>query len=103
MMLRRTITYPHFKMTIDGSLVWDTAWTEDETMRVVFSIEIKVDIPAHDDKRREALIELLSRASRTLRTQCSMVSRGIPPTIKASVNDADVGEVEIPLFEEQER
>jgi hypothetical protein len=67
-------------------------------MRVVFTIEIKTDIPSHDTERREAMIELLARAARTLRTQCSMVSKGIPPTLKLITNDSENGEQELPTI-----
>jgi len=68
-------------------------------MRVVFQIEIKTDIPSHDNERRKALIELFTRTSRTLRTQCSMLSRGVPPTLTLTSNDSENGEEVIPTID----
>lgn len=67
-------------------------------MRTVFNIEIKLDIPAHDEERRKALIELYTRAARTLLTQTSMVAKGIPPSMKVTSLDNENGPQEHPLF-----
>lgn len=68
-------------------------------MRTIFNIEIKTDIPAHDEARRQALIELFTRASRTLLTQTTMVSKGVTPDIRVTSQDNDNGAVDYPLFE----
>lgn len=70
-------------------------------MRTVFNIEIKTDIPAHDDARRQALIELFTRTSRMLLTQTTMVSKGISPSFKITSTDNQNGEQEYPLFVEE--
>ena len=68
-------------------------------MRVVFKIEIITEVSPHDDERREALIELFSRAARSLRTQCSMLSKGVPPTVKLISNDSENGEQRLPTID----
>lgn len=69
-------------------------------MRTVFNIEIKTDIPAHDEERRKALIELFMRASRTLFTQTTMLAKGVSPTINITSEDNVNGTEVHPLFNE---
>jgi hypothetical protein len=68
-------------------------------MRVVFQIEIKTDISPHDSERRKAMIELFSRTARTLRTQCSMLSKGNPPTVRLISSDSENGEQVLPTID----
>lgn len=67
-------------------------------MRTVFNIEIKTDIPANDEARRQALIELFTRVSRELLTKATLVSKGVSPDFKLSSIDNEKGEQEYPLF-----
>lgn len=69
-------------------------------MRVIFNIEVKVDIPAHDETRREVFIKLLTQASKQLFTQSAMLCKGLSPTIVMTSQDNDNGEQIHPLFEE---
>lgn len=71
-------------------------------MRTVFNIEIKTDIPAHDEERRKALIELFMRTSRTLFTQTTMLAKGVSPTINITSEDNVNGTEVHPLFGEKE-
>jgi hypothetical protein len=64
-------------------------------MRIVYTIEIRTEVSPHDHERQEALIELFARAARALRTQCSMLSKGNPPTVRLVSNDSEHGEQDI--------
>lgn len=91
---------PHVTLELDQwqSSVYDTKQNREVTnvMRTVFNIELKLDIPATDDERRKAFIELTLMTARQLYAQAAMISTS-RPDMKV------IGEGhQIPLFPENQ-
>jgi hypothetical protein len=70
---------------------------ETETMRTVFTIELKCDINTNDDERRKAFIDLLVNSAEQLYGVASMMAGKTPPTIIVSTASRE-GKEQIPLF-----
>lgn len=70
---------------------------EEDTLRTVFSIELKCDINTNDDERRKAFIDLLVNSAEQLYGVASMMAGKVPPTIIVSTASRE-GKEQIPLF-----
>lgn len=72
------------------------------TMRTVFNIEIKCDLPIHDEQRRKTFIKLMMEATRKLYSQSTMLAAELSPEIMVTIED-NRGSREIHLFEDGEK
>jgi hypothetical protein len=68
-------------------------------MRTVFNIEIKCDLPTHDEQRRKTFIRLMMEATRKLYSQSTMLAAEMSPEIMVTIEDRN-GSKEIHLFDE---
>jgi hypothetical protein len=68
------------------------------TMRTVFNVEIKCDLPANDEERRKTFIKLMLQTTRLLYTQSTMLSTNIPVELAITMEDRN-GVEELDLFE----
>jgi hypothetical protein len=88
--------FPHLalSLTLSEHLV---SIREPDTMRTVFTIELKCDINTNDDERRKAFIDLLVNSAEQLYGVASMMAGKVPPTIIVSTASRE-GKEQIPLF-----
>jgi hypothetical protein len=93
--------HPAIKCTVE-LLPWHP-WRKQiegvDTVRTIFNIEIKTDLPAYDIERRQALIELFRRTSSTLYTQATMLSKGVPVSMSITSHDNENGTEKHPIFD----
>ena len=68
----------------------------DNAMRVVFTVELKVDVDANDDERRKAFIDLAIQHAEQMYGTAAMLAKK-PPIITASRTDRE-GKTTLPLF-----
>lgn len=74
---------------------------KDNTMRVVFQTDLKVDLDSTDDKLRKAFIDLVTLKAREAFGVAGVLARGTP-VVQVAVIDRN-GREDIPLFEEAAR
>lgn len=67
-------------------------------MRTVFNIEIKCDLPTHDEQRRKTFIQLMLKATRQLYAQTTMLAAELSPELTITMDDRN-GSQELNLFE----
>ena len=73
-------------------------WPKEDTMQVIFSIEIKTDINSADKERRAAFVEMMRKTAKRLHAQASMLSDSSPATVVMKAESAGMEE-DIPVFD----
>jgi hypothetical protein len=67
-------------------LTYDISSSED-TMRVVFNLEVRAEIDSFDHKQRDIFIKLMTDAAKRLHTQAVLLSHQVSPDMVVTVQD----------------